>query len=83
MLESAVTPAMVIFTGQWYKAEEHLVRNVHDAHYSIEAWKVLFIVTGLIAIATGVLFFLGIPDYPSEAWILNDDESKLVVENKN
>jgi ACS family allantoate permease-like MFS transporter len=102
MLESAVTPSMVIFTSQWYRAEEHFLRTafwfacnglgiiiggaiaygvaVHEAHYSIEAWKVLFIITGLITIATGVLFFLHIPDYPSEAWFLNDEETELVVE---
>ena len=27
VLESAVTPAMVIFTGQWYKAEEQFLRT--------------------------------------------------------
>ena len=70
ILESAVTPAMVIFTSQWYKAEEQFLRTAlwfscnglgiiiggaiaygvasHEAHYSLEAWKVLFITTGLM-----------------------------------
>lgn len=102
ILESAVTPAMVIFTSQWYKAEEQFLRTAlwfscnglgiiiggaiafgvasHDAHYSIEAWKVLFIVTGLMTIAVGILFYVHMPDNPSKAWFLSPREKKMVVE---
>lgn len=102
MLESAVTPAMVIFTGQWYRAEEHFLRTalwfscnglgiiiggaiaygvaLHDSHFSIEGWRVLFIVTGLITITTGVLFLLHIPDTPAQAWFLTEEEKHVVVE---
>lgn len=102
VLESAVTPAMVIFTSQWYRAEEQFLRTAfwfscnglgiiiggaiaygvasHEEHYSIEAWKVLFLVTGSMTIITGVLFYIHIPDYPSKAWFLTETEKKLVVE---
>lgn len=102
ILESAVTPAMVIFTGQWYKAEEQFLRTAlwfscnglgiiiggaiaygvasHDAHYSIEAWKVLFIVTGLMTIVVGIAFYIHMPDNPSKAWFLTPTEKALVVE---
>lgn len=102
MLESAVTPAMVIITGQWYKSEEHFIRTsiwfsfngfgtimggliayglAHRADsYSIEAWKILFIITGLMTIFVGVLFLLHIPDSPATAWFLSEEEKLMVVE---
>ncbi|RLV83392.1 hypothetical protein JA9_002844 [Meyerozyma sp. JA9] len=102
ILESAVTPAMVIFTGQWYKAEEQFLRTAlwfscnglgtimggaiaygvasHDTSYSLEGWKVLFVVTGLMTIVIGFLFLVHIPDNPSKAWFLTATEKKLVVQ---
>ncbi|CUM65818.1 uncharacterized protein PRCAT00003467001 [Priceomyces carsonii] len=102
IFESSVTPAMVIFTGQWYKAEEHFLRTAlwfscngigiimggaiaygvasHDEHYSITAWKVLFIVTGLMTIVVGILFLIHVPDIPSKAWFLSKEEKVLVAE---
>ena len=102
MLESAVTPAMVILTGQWYKAEEQFLRTAlwfscnglgiiigggiaygvasHEQHFSVEGWRVLFIVTGLITIVTGAMFYLHIPDTPLGAWFLSDEEKSVVVE---
>lgn len=102
MLESAVTPAMVIFTSQWYKKEEQFLRTAlwfscngigiilggaiayglaeHESMYSVEGWRVLFIVTGLMTIVIGILFFLHIPDIPSKAWFLTEEEKKVVVE---
>lgn len=102
ILESAVTPAMVIFTSQWYRAEEQFLRTaiwfscnglgiiiggaiaygvaLNESHFSLEAWKVLFIVTGLMTITVGGLFYLHIPDIPSKAWFLTEEEKLLVVE---
>lgn len=102
IFESSVTPAMVLFTGQWYKAEEHFLRTAlwfscnglgiilggaiaygvaeHDQYYSITGWKVLFIVTGLMTIVVGILFYLHIPDIPSKAWFLTEKEKLQVVE---
>lgn len=52
----------------------------HQDEYSIEAWKLIFIVTGCITIFLGILIFLHIPNNPSKAWFLSEHEKKLVVE---
>lgn len=101
ILESAVTPAMVIITGQWYKKEEQMfITSIwfsfnglgtimggaiayglasHSESYSIASWKILFIVTGLMTLFIGICFLFHVPDDPSKAWFLNDQEKKLVV----
>lgn len=48
--------------------------------FSIEAWKLIFIITGCITVVLGVLIFFHIPNKPTEAWFLNDEEKYLVVE---
>ncbi|WPK25151.1 hypothetical protein PUMCH_002454 [Australozyma saopauloensis] len=102
MLESAVTPAMVLLTSQWYKQEEQFLRTAfwfscnglgiiigggiaygvaeHSHSYSVEGWRILFIVTGLMTIVTGILFFLHVPDTPSKAWFLTEEEKIIHVE---
>lgn len=52
---------------------------VHGDKYSMEAWKVLFIVTGLMTIAVGFMFLFHIPDDPSGAWFLTAEEKLMVV----
>ena len=101
IFESGVTPAMVIITGQWYKAEEQFLRTaiwfacnglgtilgssiayglaIRMNSYSIEAFKVLFIVIGCMTISVGVMIFFHIPDLPVKAWFLNKTEKKQVV----
>lgn len=101
--ESAITPAFVIVTSQWYKKEEVFLRTAiwfsfngvgtllgsgaisynlykNQADYSIEAWKLIFIITGVITIVLGILIFFHIPNKPTEAWFLTEHEKKLVVE---
>lgn len=48
--------------------------------FFIEAWKLIFIITGCLTIALGFLIFLHIPNRPTEAWFLNDTEKYWVVE---
>jgi ACS family allantoate permease-like MFS transporter len=101
IFESGVTPAMVIITGQWYKADEQFLRTAYwfacngfgtilgssiayglaiRAHsYSMEAWKVLFIVVGCMTIAVGFMILFHVPDLPVKAWFLNETEKKQVV----
>ena len=101
IFESAVTPAMVILTGQWYKAEEQFLRTaiwfsfngigvilgssisyglaIRPDSYSMESWKVLFIIMGCMTIAIGFTFIIHIPDIPVKAWFLNTQEKKEVV----
>ncbi|VEU21358.1 DEKNAAC102248 [Brettanomyces naardenensis] len=102
ILESAVTPAMVLITSAWYKKEEQFLRTAiwfscnglgtiigggiaygiadNEANFSITAWKALFIITGVITIVLGAVFYLHIPDIPSKAWFLSEHEKRLVVE---
>lgn len=101
VLESAVTPAMVIITGQWYKADEQFLRTaiwfssnglgtiigssiayglaIRPHSYTLESWKVLFIVIGCITIAVGFMILIHIPDLPVKAWFLNAKQRKQVV----
>lgn len=102
MLESAVTPAMVILTSQWYKKEEQFLRTAFwfscnglgiiiggaiaygiaasEHKFSIEGWRLLFIITGIMTIVTGILFYIHIPDTPAKAWFLTEEEKLVQVE---
>ncbi|KAG7796493.1 hypothetical protein KL929_003000 [Ogataea haglerorum] len=48
--------------------------------FSIQPWKILFIVVGLISLTTGIIVFIHIPNTPGEAWFLSKKEKLLVVE---
>lgn len=47
---------------------------------SMTAWRIMFIIVGLITIVTGIVFFILIPDTPSQAWWLCKRDKLLVVE---
>jgi len=103
MFESAVTPAFVIITGQYYRKEETFVRTaiwfasnglgtiigsgaigynlaVNADSYSLEAWKLVFIITGVLTIALGIIIMVHVPDDPTGAWWLNEEEKLRVIE---
>ncbi|CUS20218.1 LAQU0S01e01662g1_1 [Lachancea quebecensis] len=65
--------------GVWANAMAYGLYIRKDS-YSIEAWRVLFIITGLITVVVGVLIFFHIPDDPSKAWFLSEREKMMVVE---
>lgn len=48
--------------------------------YALEAWRILFIITGVITIFLGFLIALWIPDDPSKARFLSKREKLMVVE---
>lgn len=52
---------------------------IRKDEYSIEAWKILFIVTGIITIFVGFLIAVWIPDNPSRAIFLSQREKLMVV----
>lgn len=52
----------------------------HMGSYSIEEWKLIFIITGVITIALGIVIFFHIPNKPTEAWFLSETEKRNVVE---
>ncbi|SCU92719.1 LAFA_0F12420g1_1 [Lachancea sp. 'fantastica'] len=52
----------------------------HADSYTIDPWKILFIVTGLISVVFGVLFYFYIPENPSKAWFLTEKERLYQVQ---
>lgn len=53
---------------------------IRNGTYSIEAWKILFIVTGIMTIFVGGLIAFWIPDDPSNAKFLSKREKLMVVQ---
>ncbi|KAK6460691.1 allantoate permease [Scheffersomyces coipomensis] len=49
-------------------------------NFSLPAWKLIFIITGCLTIFLGFIYLIHIPDVPTEAWFLNEEEKILVVE---
>ncbi|CAL9734170.1 allantoate permease [Monosporozyma servazzii] len=48
--------------------------------YTIEAWRILFIIIGAITLFLGAMVFYWIPDNPSNARFLNKEEKLMVVQ---
>mgnify|MGYP000315521069 CR=1 FL=1 len=48
--------------------------------YSLPAWKLVFVVTGVLTIFLGMLIIVHVPDTPTRAWFLSEEEKILVVE---
>lgn len=99
-LESAVTPAFVVLTAQWYRREEQFLRTaiwfssngiglivgclvayglIENQHLPMHAWKLLFIITGVMTMFLGFVIILHIPDDPSKAWFLSPEDRELVL----
>ncbi|KAG0653832.1 Allantoate permease [Monosporozyma unispora] len=53
---------------------------IHKDSYTIEAWRVLFIVIGVITLFLGAMIYYWIPDVPSNARFLTKDEKLMVVQ---
>ncbi|CAD1808621.1 Allantoate permease [Candida parapsilosis] len=52
----------------------------HQDSYSLPAWKLVFVITGVLTVFLGFLIMLHIPDTPTGAWFLTEEEKVLVVE---
>ncbi|CAI4538009.1 BDM_1a_G0025930.mRNA.1.CDS.1 [Saccharomyces cerevisiae] len=52
----------------------------HAESYSLKSWKILFIITGLLSIFFGVLFYFYVPENPSKAWFLSEEERLYQVQ---
>ncbi|CUM67350.1 uncharacterized protein PRCAT00005043001 [Priceomyces carsonii] len=52
----------------------------YESSYSFAPWRLLFIVTGVITIFFGLVSFIHVPDIPTKAWFLNEEEKKYAVE---
>ncbi|CCK70061.1 allantoate permease family MFS transporter KNAG_0D03140 [Huiozyma naganishii CBS 8797] len=53
---------------------------IHKDSYSIEGWRVLFVIVGVITIFLGGLIYYWIPDDPASARFLSEREKLMVVE---
>ncbi|RCK58116.1 Allantoate permease [Candida viswanathii] len=53
---------------------------IHKESYSLPAWKLVFIITGVLTVALGFVIMAHIPDSPAGAWFLNEHEKVMVVE---
>lgn len=51
-----------------------LYRGQVHGKYNIAAWRILFIICGLISILAAFVYILIVPNSPQEAWFLNDRE---------
>lgn len=49
-------------------------------NYTIVAWKLIFIITGVITIFCSVLIYFHLPSKPTDAWFLTEEEKVMVVE---
>lgn len=47
---------------------------------TMDAWRIMFIIVGLITIVVGFAMLVVLPDIPSRAWWLSTKERRLVVE---
>lgn len=52
----------------------------HADSLTIESWRVLFIITGLLTIVFGVIFYFYVPENPTKAWFLTEEEKLYQVQ---
>ena len=53
---------------------------LHQDSYPLAAWKLVFIITGLITIFSGFLMVFHLPDSPDKAWFFSEEEKMILVE---
>lgn len=46
----------------------------HEGSYSYTAWRLMYIVTGVITIFFGLISLVHVPDIPTKAWFLTEEE---------
>ncbi|ODV58979.1 allantoate permease [Ascoidea rubescens DSM 1968] len=52
----------------------------HKDSYSLPAWRLLYIITGVITIFLAIISIFHVPDIPTKAWFLNEREKMIVVD---
>ncbi len=52
----------------------------HQGSFSMRPWSLLYIVVGVITIFFGLISYTHVPDIPTKAWFLNEEEKSYVVE---
>lgn len=56
-----------------------LAEGGERGHFSVEAWKVLYILTGLLTVGLGIVFFIVVPDNQLKARWLSEEDRILAV----
>ncbi|KAI9697525.1 MAG: hypothetical protein M1820_007791 [Bogoriella megaspora] len=54
-----------------------LAYGITSGHPSIAKWRLLFLVEGLPTVVMAVVTFFVMPDGPTNAWFLNEDEKRI------
>jgi MFS transporter, ACS family, allantoate permease len=57
-----------------------IARGTEKHGTSIEPWKIVFLVTGLLTICMGVIFLFIVPDNQMNAWWLSKEDRVLAIE---
>lgn len=52
----------------------------HENALNIQAWKVLFLVTGCFTLMLSFILYFHLPDTPASAWFLTERERRIAVE---
>jgi len=53
----------------------------HVESESWESWQILFLVIGLLTFVFGIFTFFYLPDNPTNAWFLTEEEKMIVIEH--
>jgi ACS family allantoate permease-like MFS transporter len=56
-----------------------LAEGGERGHFSIEAWKILYVLTGLLTVGLGIVFFFIVPDNQLKARWLSEEDRILAV----
>ncbi|GMM51099.1 allantoate permease [Starmerella bacillaris] len=68
----------ILVTSICYGLKVHY--DVNPDVYGMSPWRVIYIIMGCITILVGVIFYFHIPDNPSKAWFLTEEEKVMQVE---
>lgn len=50
-----------------------------NSNFSLEPWRVMFLICGALTMACGVLFYFLMPGGPKDAWFLNAREKEILT----
>ncbi|CDO74069.1 hypothetical protein BN946_scf185043.g119 [Trametes cinnabarina] len=78
MLESCVAPILILIVSMFYKKNEQGISFIPDRGFA--PFKIIYLMLGALAIATGVAVLLWMPDSPANAPFLTKEERIAAIE---
>lgn len=57
-----------------------LYKGDTNGAFSIDGWRLVYMILGILTVFVGVLFFIYVPDTPDKARWLSPEDRKLAVE---